>query len=103
MSDAIKPVAWMWTQAEWNENDLRGRGWHPQISRLEPMCPWMEKDKTPLYDQATLDAAITAERERCAKVCDEIARQYLATSNRGHSAERAAARIRQPVDNLQQQ
>ena len=28
---------------------------------------------TPLYDQASVDAAVAAERERCAKVCDAIA------------------------------
>ena len=28
---------------------------------------------TPLYDQAAIDAAVAAERERCAKVCDGIA------------------------------
>ena len=27
----------------------------------------------PLYDQAAIDAAVAAERERCAKVCDGIA------------------------------
>ena len=27
----------------------------------------------PLYDQAAIDAAVAAERERCAKVCDAIA------------------------------
>jgi len=30
--------------------------------------PW-----EPLYDRAALDAAVAAERERCAKVCDEEA------------------------------
>ena len=27
----------------------------------------------PLYEQAAIDAAVAAERERCAKVCDAIA------------------------------
>lgn len=31
---------------------------------------------TPLYDQAALDAAVAAERERCAKVCDAIAYEW---------------------------
>ena len=30
----------------------------------------------PLYDQAALDAAVAAERERCAKVCDAIAHDW---------------------------
>ena len=31
---------------------------------------------TPLYDQAAIDAAVAAERERCAKVCDAIAYEW---------------------------
>ena len=31
---------------------------------------------TPLYDQAAVDAAVAAERERCAKVCDAIAYEW---------------------------
>ena len=31
---------------------------------------------TPLYDQAAIDAAVAAERERCAKVCDAIAHDW---------------------------
>jgi hypothetical protein len=31
---------------------------------------------TPLYDQAEIDAAVAAERERCAKVCDAIAYEW---------------------------
>ena len=30
----------------------------------------------PLYDQAAIDAAVAAERERCAKVCDAIAYEW---------------------------
>ena len=30
----------------------------------------------PLYDQAEIDAAAAAERERCAKVCDAIAHDW---------------------------
>ena len=48
----------------------------------------------PLYDQAAIDAAVAAERERCAAVCDTIARQYKGESH-GHAAERAANAIRQ--------
>lgn len=29
-----------------------------------------------LYDAATLEAAVAAERERCAKVCEEVARRW---------------------------
>ena len=30
----------------------------------------------PLYDQAAMNAAVAAERERCAKVCDAIAHDW---------------------------
>ena len=30
----------------------------------------------PLYDQAAIEAAVAAERERCAKVCDAIAHDW---------------------------
>ena len=30
----------------------------------------------PLYDQAAMDDAVAAERERCAKVCDAIAHDW---------------------------
>ena len=32
----------------------------------------------PLYDQAAMDAAEAAERERCAKVCEAIEDDYIA-------------------------
>ena len=44
------------------------------IKPMEGYTPaegWM-----PLYDQAALDAAVAAEREWCAKVCDAIAHDW---------------------------
>ena len=35
-----------------------------------------EDDDEPLYDQAALDAAVSAEREACAKVCDDAAQGW---------------------------
>ena len=32
--------------------------------------------KSPLYDQAALDAAVAAERERCAKACEDEANRW---------------------------
>jgi hypothetical protein len=45
--------------------------------------------------RAYATAAVLAERERCARIADGVARQY-AESAGGHSAERAAAAIRMP-------
>ena len=59
-------------------------------------------DDEPLYDQTALDAAVAAERERCAKVADEHARRNYPwgseNTDRYHAqadwAERIAAVIR---------
>lgn len=32
---------------------------------------FLNNDTRPLYDQAALDAAVAAERERCARLCDD--------------------------------
>lgn len=39
------------------------------------------------------EAQVAAERERCAGICDTVARQYK-DDNHGHAAERAANAIR---------
>jgi hypothetical protein len=44
----------------------------------------------PLYDQAAIDAAVAAKRERCAKLCDEAARNNTQTT----------ARLRWPLEAL---
>lgn len=61
------PVAWKFMQATYGDGDLRGRGWLPTLKFTEPRWATMQKDVQPLYDQAALDAAVAAERERCAK------------------------------------
>ncbi len=88
MSDAIKPVAEI----------VCGRlRWAiPEDDYVLP-TRFLNNETHALYDQATLDAAIAAERERCAKLCET-----LRFCGRGDCDDLAAA-IRQPVDNLQQQ
>lgn len=62
---ATEPVAWMFDRATWCEGDLRGRGWHPDISRSKPYGSGMVRNVAPLYAappdfaalQAKLDAA----------------------------------------------
>lgn len=38
---------------------------------------FLNNDTHPLYDQAALDAAVAAERERCAKVCEDKGPELL--------------------------
>jgi hypothetical protein len=61
-------VAWKYLQATFHDGDIRGRGWLPALKFTEPKWEPMQKDVQPLYDQATIDAAVAlavaAERER---------------------------------------
>ena len=53
------PVAWRWGQKL-----LSGRV-HWTYTRVKT-----RKTSVPMFDQAAIDAAVAAERERCAKVCE---------------------------------
>jgi hypothetical protein len=50
---------------------------HPRLMpsvTLTPETGWhITWESRPLFDQATIDAAVAAERERCAKLADEYA------------------------------
>ena len=67
-----KPRAWLCellaedgtTRTQVVEQDPRGLRWNDQGDG----SPY---DVTPLYDQSTLDAAVAAERERCARVVEQ--------------------------------
>lgn len=50
----VRPCAWRWAFKK-----LRGQEWR-YTNRLTRL------DAQPLYDQAAIDAAVSAERERCA-------------------------------------
>ncbi len=52
----------------------------------------------PLYDRAALEAAVAAERERCAKLCEEVSREHLADdlTLESNGAAACASRIRGP-------
>lgn len=70
----VRPVAWMYPR-------LYGSG----LSFTEPKEPygWLDDDfgpflTSPLYDQAALDAAVAAERERCAAAVRLIRDQVAA-------------------------
>ena len=56
---SVRPCAW--TARSWLANRSGG---HFVPERRHAF-------DVPLYDQAALDAAVAAERERCAKVCDD--------------------------------
>jgi hypothetical protein len=62
--DQPKPTCW---RREWNGDDSDlGNYVHADYEEdLDGDGPW-----EPLYDQAALDAAVAAERERCAKLCE---------------------------------
>jgi hypothetical protein len=54
MNDGYRPTAW-----KRRGDTLKGAS-YGQINA----------DDEPLYDQAAIDAAVAAERERCAKICE---------------------------------
>ena len=54
----MKPVLYRYRDSEWCVKPMDG---------YTPSERW-----TPLYNQAAMDAAVTAERERCAKVCESL-------------------------------
>jgi len=82
----VRPVAvaWKFMQATYGDGDVRGRGWMPTLKFTKPGWAVMQKDVQPLYDQAALDAAVAAERERCAilvETCDVSGHDgYIETS-----------------------
>ena len=56
----VKPVAWrvrMYGSRGYAEN--------------EKLLAYLGEPVEPLFDQAALDAAVAAERERCAQVCED--------------------------------
>lgn len=66
------------------ERGVRPRAWIGPSGQTMPdeiyvawadRCPADVKHFAPLYDQAALDAAVAAERERCAKIADAHARR----------------------------
>jgi hypothetical protein len=69
MDDAIKPLAWM---------TLGGAMQLAKDGQAYTILRCFDHDEakdTPLYDRAALDAAVAAavaaERERCARICEE--------------------------------
>jgi hypothetical protein len=89
MTDEQKPVAWMWQHEETGRTGFVDEwqvavGWAPQNPRLKLV--------TPLYDKAAIAAAVAAERERCALVCESL---FDADDDSCNEAEKCAAAIRQ--------
>jgi hypothetical protein len=65
-----EPVAWRWGQKL-----LSGRvHWTYTIVKTR-------KTSIPMFDQAAIDAAVAAERERCAALCDGLVPVIEASSN----------------------
>ncbi len=98
-TDALVPAAWVCPS--------RAPNWHAPGWSLgqEPPTPLTRPEAiargwSPLYGPDTIerltrerDEAVARERERCAAICESVARQYGETGF-GHSAERAANAIR---------
>ena len=61
MTPAHQPVA------EVHHGGLR---WHLPTPDANPVGKFLDYGTHLLYDQAAIDAAVTEERERCAKICD---------------------------------
>ena len=61
----VRPVSW---RREWN-GDVSDLGTYVHADSEDELDA--EREWQPLYDQATLDAAVAAERERCAKIVEE--------------------------------
>lgn len=78
---SVRPCAW--TARSWLANRSGG---HFVPERRHAF-------DVPLYDQAALDAAVAAERERCAKLCDALAKAM--TPDRRSVAEDLARAIRE--------
>lgn len=55
---------------------------------------WRELQVGPLYDQAALDAVKAAERERCAKLCEDYAKRGGLTTHEEVTAKRLADILR---------
>ena len=73
MSDAIKPAYWMTFESRWRmAQGGNSKGAVPVHGKRSVTAD------IPLYDQATLDAAIAAERERWVSICqDHASRERL--------------------------
>ena len=74
--EPVEPAAWRTFDGEggymfraYEDNEVYKEWWEKRNPHHKG---WVE----PLYDQAAIDAAVAAERERCAKVCDAIAHDW---------------------------
>ena len=64
LDGAVRPASW---RREWDgdDSDLNGYVHCDSEHELDGDGPW-----EPLYDQASIDTAVAAERERCARLCE---------------------------------
>jgi hypothetical protein len=83
VSEAIKPRAWAWKDEPSGQEVYSG--WE---------MPRPVDDSVPLYDQAAIDAAVAAERERCAKLCEQVSAEGTMLGGEDAHALVCADRIR---------
>ena len=62
MNDTLKPRAWLWWDDRAAGVNAAGKYGRYKLCDMEPH----DIRAFPVFDQATLDAAVAAERERCA-------------------------------------
>jgi hypothetical protein len=85
----VRPAAWL-HKAE-NGNIVCWTSAHEESLRLAREVGF---DLKPLYDQATIDAAVAAERWRCANLCKELQGKRLSGGGPGAYWKREA----EPMD-----
>jgi hypothetical protein len=70
-----EPIAWYWGEDPWGANEWHWMTDSPESQECDP------RDWTPVYlppPADHLDAVLAAERERCAKMCEEVEDQAWA-------------------------
>jgi hypothetical protein len=66
----VKPVAWRLKREDGGWSCLDSYQLEKQPEWVQTR--WLQQGSEPLYDQSALDAAVAAERERCARLCDDL-------------------------------
>ncbi len=86
LEPTVRPCAWV----------RRNGGFNSGVANFGADCPpgW-KLAAEPMYDRAALDAAVAAERERCAKICEAQEYSYWrATEDQDFTPQDCADAIR---------
>ena len=93
----VRPQAWLWDEARWQQGDVRGRGWYPSIGRTHPGMPWMVRDVKALYTAEDVrymlegawcagyyDAGYTHDSAYAEKMAEKCADEFLGPNVRAN-------------------